>query len=126
MLVLFRALYHWNHAAVRRFADHVLELDCGVVDAEAVEQALFYITQNPFAHRRRDVRNRNMAGERVRLAPDTPYVQIMNIIDPFDRANRQLDFLQLHSPGSAFEQNVQRLAANAETRPKDQYADPNR
>jgi hypothetical protein len=40
------ALAHGNHAAVRHFAFHMLELNRGVVDMEAVVQAVLHIAQN--------------------------------------------------------------------------------
>jgi hypothetical protein len=48
VMMLF-ALAHRNHAAVRYFADHVLELDGGVDDPEVVEQAVFHVAQDAFA-----------------------------------------------------------------------------
>lgn len=65
MVVLFPALAHRDHAAVRDFADGVFELDCGVIDAEVVVQALFHFAQDALAYRRRNIRNRDVAGERV-------------------------------------------------------------
>jgi ABC-type microcin C transport system duplicated ATPase subunit YejF len=52
MTVLF---LHRDHAPVRHFANHVLELDRGVVNAKVAVQAFFDLAQNPFAGRRRDV-----------------------------------------------------------------------
>ncbi len=66
-MVVFCALAHRDHAAVRDFADGMLELDRRVVDAEVVEQPLFHIVQNAFADRRRNIGNGNMTGERVGL-----------------------------------------------------------
>ena len=48
VMMLF-AFTHWNHAAVRHLAFHVLELDGGVIDAEFVVQAVFHIAQDAFA-----------------------------------------------------------------------------
>lgn len=63
MVMFFGGFGHGNHAAMRHFADHVLELDRRVVDAEFVEQSVFHIPQDSFAYRGRDVSNRDMAGE---------------------------------------------------------------
>ena len=63
MVMFFGAFRDGNDAAMRYFADHVLELDGRVVDAEFVEQSMFYIPQNSFADRGRDVSDRDMAGE---------------------------------------------------------------
>ena len=73
MMVFFR-LRDRNHAAVRHFADHVLELDRGMVDAEIAEQTLFHFAQDAFADRRRDVGDRNVTGEGVGLRSDAPDV----------------------------------------------------
>ena len=47
-MVLF-ALAHRNHAAVRHFADYVLELDGRVDDAKVMQQAVFHVAQDAFA-----------------------------------------------------------------------------
>jgi hypothetical protein len=65
--VLFGGLDYRDHAAVGGFTDYVLELDGGVVDAEVVQETFFHVAQNALADRRRDILNRDMAGERVRL-----------------------------------------------------------
>src|SRR6476469_5593434 len=65
--VLFGGLDYRDHAAVGRLADYVLELDGGVVDTEVVQETFFHVAQNALADRRRDILNRDMAGERVRL-----------------------------------------------------------
>jgi hypothetical protein len=49
MVVVRFTLRHWHDTSVRHFAYHVLELDCSVVDAEAVMQAFFYIAQYALA-----------------------------------------------------------------------------
>ena len=66
VVVLF-GLRDRDHATVRDFAVDVLELDGGVVDAEVVEQALFYVAQDALADRRRNVGDRDVAGEGVRF-----------------------------------------------------------
>src|ERR1700722_6640661 len=121
--MLLFALAHRDHAAVRDFADYVLELDRGVVDVEVVVEAVFHVVQNALAYGRWNVDNRDVAGERTSLRPYTPAVEIVHVVDSFDRADRGLDFLQAHPPGRAFEQNIQRLAHDAVARPQDQRAD---
>ena len=48
-MVMFFAVAHGNHAAVRNLAHHMLELDGRVVDAEVVQQAFLHIAQDAFA-----------------------------------------------------------------------------
>ena len=47
VMVLFFA--HRDHASVRHFALHMLELNRGVVDAEFFVQSFLHITQNSLA-----------------------------------------------------------------------------
>jgi len=65
--VLFGGFDYWDHTAVGGFADYVLELNGGVVDAELAQETFFDIAQNALADRRRNILNRDMAGERVSL-----------------------------------------------------------
>jgi hypothetical protein len=53
--IRFFDLSHWNHTAVRYFANRVLKLNGCVVDAEAGMKALFYVTKNALAGRHRDI-----------------------------------------------------------------------
>jgi len=122
-MVFFR-LRDRNHAAVGHFADHVLELDRGMVDAEIAEQTLFHFAQDAFADRRRNVGDRNVTGERVSLRSDAPDVKIVHVIDSADGADGGLDLLQLHAARRAFQKNVERLAHDAEAGPQDQHTDP--
>ena len=57
---------------------------------------------------------------------DTPDVEIVNVVDAFDSADRRLNFLQLHATRGTFEQNVQRLADDAESGPQNKHADADR
>ena len=61
VMVMFFALADRDDAAVRHLAHLVLELDGRVIDAEVVEKALFDIPQDAFAHRRRNVGDRDVA-----------------------------------------------------------------
>lgn len=81
------ALADRDDAAMRHFADLMFELDRRVVDAEAMMQAVFYVPQNAFADRGRNVGNRDVAGECARLRSDAPAVQIVNVIHSLNRAN---------------------------------------
>jgi hypothetical protein len=66
-MVMMSAFPHRHHTAVRHLTFHVLELDRGMVDAEFIVQRVFYVAEDPFTDRRRNVRNCNMTGKRVRL-----------------------------------------------------------
>ena len=82
------------YASMRHFALRVLKLNRSVVDAEALMQPVFHIPQNAFADRRRNIGNRNMAGQSTSLGADAPDMQIMNIVHAFNRADRRLQALQ--------------------------------
>ena len=56
-----------NHAAVRDFAYGILELDGGVMDVKSRRQLLFYIAENAFTLRGRDIVDTDMAGERMSI-----------------------------------------------------------
>ncbi len=49
------AVLDHGHAAVRHLADHVFELDGGVLDLEVCTQALLHLAQDLLAFRGRDV-----------------------------------------------------------------------
>jgi len=67
MVMVFFAGFNGDHASMGRLANGVLELDRRVIDTEIVMQPLFHIPQNSFTHRRRNVRDRNMAGQSMGL-----------------------------------------------------------
>jgi len=56
-----------NQAAVRRFADDMLELKRGVVDAEALAQHAVDAFEDEIALRRRDICDGDVAGEGVHV-----------------------------------------------------------
>jgi hypothetical protein len=84
MMVVLFALNYGNHAPVRSLADGVFELDSSVVDTEVVQKPFFHVTQNAFAHRRGNIGDGDVAGERVCLRSDAPDVEVMNVVDPLD------------------------------------------
>src|SRR5215469_5983139 len=115
-------LLHRDDAAVRHFTDHVLKLDGGVVNSEYVVQTLFHLTQDAFAGGRRNVSDRDMTGERAGFRADAPHMEIVNVVYAFYFANCGFDQRQFHATRSAFQQDVQRFAQDAETGPEDQRA----
>lgn len=62
-----RVVVHRNHAAMCHFANRVFELNSRVNDPELLLQARPHVVQNPFAYRRRNIRDGNMRGERMCL-----------------------------------------------------------
>src|SRR5215469_18984472 len=72
LLVLLCVLHNRNHAAVRHFADDVLELDGGVIDSKVAQQPFLHVPENSFADRGGDVGDRDVAGQRMRFRADAP------------------------------------------------------
>src|SRR5579863_1584326 len=123
VVVMFFGLAHWNDAAVRHFAHHVLELDGGVIDAEMKMQTLFYVAQDAFAHGRWNVGDGDVTGECASFRADAPDVEIVHVVDSLDGANGIFNQFEFHAARGAFEQDVQGLAHDAKARPQDQHAD---
>src|SRR5450755_1088648 len=123
MAVVVFLLAHRNHAAVGNFAIYVLELDGGVVDVELLVEAGLYVAQDAFAYRRRNVGDGNVAGQGAGFRSDVPDVQVVDVVDAFDGANRGCDAVDLNAARGAFEQDVQGLAHDAGAGPENQHAD---
>src|SRR4029077_16571481 len=87
-MVMLCTLAYRNHAPVGNLADNILELDRGVVDAEVVQQAIFYVAQNAFADRGRNIVDRDVEGGRGGFRADAPDVEIVHVVDAFNGANR--------------------------------------
>ena len=104
----------------------MLELDRRVVNAEIAQESLLHVAQDALADRGRNVLDRNVAGQSMGFRSDAPDVEIVNVVHSRDRADRQFDLLQLHAARRAFEQDVESLADDAESRPQDEHADPDR
>src|SRR5712691_9995784 len=113
-----------DHAPVSDFTFHMLELDGRMVDTELNVQALPDFPQDAFTDRGGDVCDCNMAGKSVAFGTYAPYVEIVHVVHSLNFADRGFDLRQLHSPWSAFQQNVQGFPNDAETGPEDQNADP--
>ncbi len=62
----------------------------------------------------------------ARFRSDVPHVQIVNVVDSFDPPHGSLNLLEFDPSRRALEQNVERLAHDAESRPQDQDADRHR
>ena len=55
---------------------------------------------------------------------DTPHVEIVYVVHSLNFADRGFDLRQLHSPRSAFQQDIQGFTNDAKTGPENQNADP--
>ena len=73
-----------HHASVRNLAIHILKLNRRVSNVKARMQRRLDLLQNTIALRRRNIGNRHMAGQRVRLRSQAPDVQIMHILNACD------------------------------------------
>src|SRR6476660_1867136 len=102
MAMLRDSLTNRNHASMRNFAHHILELNSGVVDAKLIVQAGLNVAQNPLADRWWNVGNRNVAGECAGFGADAPHVQVVNIIYTVNLADRRFNTLELHAARRAF------------------------
>src|SRR5713226_1359974 len=65
-----------------------------------------------------------MAGKRVAFGADAPHVEIVYVVHSLNFTDGCFNVLQLHSPRSAFQQDVQSFTNDAESRPEDQSANP--
>src|SRR5579872_5635732 len=117
-MMMPRTFCNRHHTSMRHLTLNMFELNRSVVDAEVVVEAFFYIPENPLAHRRWNVCDRNMAGKRSCLRTDAPAVQIMNVIDAVYGPNRRCNKLQLQAARRPLQQNIQGFADDAETRPQ--------
>src|ERR1700733_3449998 len=118
VVMMAHTLRDRHNASMCNLAYHMLELDRGVINAEALMQAAFHIAKNSLTDGGRNVGDGDMAGKRVRLRTNAPDMQVVNVVDAFDRAYGGCDPVQLHSPRSSFEQDIQSLAHNAVSRPQ--------
>src|SRR5690349_13484455 len=111
-----------NDAAVGDVADHVFELDGGVVNAEVVAQLLFNVAQNALAGGKRNVRDADVAGEGMAVGADAPHVQVVNVVNAFNGSDGGGYLFQFHAEGGAFQQDVETFAGDAEGGPEDESA----
>src|SRR5918912_127866 len=98
-----------KYASMRSFANHMLELDGRVINAEIVQEPFLDVAQDALADRGWDVSDGNVAGKGVSLRSNAPHVQIVHVVDAFDGTNRSFNPLQFHSPGRSLPQDVERL-----------------
>src|ERR1700679_452252 len=101
MIVLVHFLAYGDHAAMRRLAYHVLELDRRMMNPESAPQLLVDLLQNRIALRRRHVGNFHVCRERMILGADTPQMQVVHVAHAGNRAHGRFTRLQPHSPCGA-------------------------
>lgn len=83
-MVMRLSLFDRYQAAVRNLTDYMLELQSGVVDAELLAKHDVDAVENEVALRRRNVGDGDVAGERVQIGAETPYMQVVNIFNAVD------------------------------------------
>src|SRR5260370_1784990 len=89
---------HRNHAPMRLFAIHILELDGRVVDVKFMAQTFLYIAQNAFANGWRNVGDGKVAGERTRLRTKVPYVHIATTLHSVNLTPSPFPHPHFHTP----------------------------
>lgn len=58
MVMMFFAIFDdRDYASVGGLAERMLELDCRVIDSKIMQQSFFHVTQDAFAHGRRNISN---------------------------------------------------------------------
>ena len=114
VVVVLSAFAYGNDATMSDFTLDVFELDRSVDHLEIMMQHFFHIAQDPFADRGRDIGDGYVAGERSTLGTNAPYMEVVDVVHPFNLADRRFQTFELESAGSAFEQDVHGLAQNAE------------
>src|ERR1700733_11872950 len=96
-----------------------LKLDGGVSDLEAVPQGAFDIRQNIAALGHRHFSDGDVACEGVRLRTEAPDMEIVHVENAVDRRHGLTDLSEFEVARRAFEQNIQRLANDADRAPED-------
>ena len=77
-----------HHAPMRNLAINIFKLNRRVSNVKAIMQCRLDLLQNPVAFRRRNIRNRHVARQRMRLRSQAPDVQIMHIFNAANPAQR--------------------------------------
>src|SRR5512146_1687317 len=114
-----------DDAAVYDIADDVFELDGRMDDAEALRERALHLSHDRFRFGWGNIRDRDMARQRVAFRSYAPDVQVMHVVHAANLSQSQLDLLQFHTPRRSLKQNIQALADDAERRPDDHHADEN-
>ena len=104
-------------ATVRDFTLDTLELDGGVVNAELLPKRPVDLLQDECALRGRDVGDRDVGGQGVRLRAETPDVQVMDVVDPVDGLQGNAYLRQRTTARRSLQEDVQRLAHDGQRTP---------
>ena len=107
-------LFNGNNATVGLFATDVLELDGGVADVEVLFEQVIEFEQDGVALRWRNVGDGDMTGHCARLRPDTPDMQVVHIKHALHIFHSGANLSQGDTARSAFQQDVERFADNAD------------
>src|SRR5580704_11155893 len=89
--------------AARRF-----KLNRRMHDTKPVAQSTVDAGENVATLRHRHLGNRNVARQSMRLRSETPYMQVVNIQNAFDRSHCVTYLAQLKVARRSFQQDVQR------------------
>src|SRR5579859_8202858 len=125
MLVIV-GLTDGDDTAVGNLADAVFKLNCSMEDVELGRQQIFYAAKNGGTLRRGNVGDLDMAGERMRLRTEAPYMHVMDTVYTFKRANHGHNFFRGHAVRSSLQQYVEGFADDPERRPQDETTDTQR
>lgn len=101
------------HATVFYLARYMLELNRRVIDAKFLAQPRLYFAKDAFTFRWRDIGDADVARQGMGAAPDTPDVQVMNVVHARDLGDGQSDLGNVDPPRSSFQEDVKRFANDA-------------
>jgi len=110
-------LFDCHDAAVGDFTLYMLKLDCRVLNVELAAQSPIDFFENPRAFGWRNISDRHMAGQRMRLRSETPDMQIVNVFNTLDFLEHRSDLVQGKPSRCSFEQDIQRFFHDANRRP---------
>ena len=104
----------------------MLELQGGVVDAEAFAQHDIDAVEDEVALRGWDVGNGDVAGEGVGVGAEAPDMQVVDVLDALDGSEGGTNLDEGDAAGRAFEEDVEGLAHDGDRRPEDERGDGER
>jgi uncharacterized phage protein gp47/JayE len=90
-------------------ANHMLELQGGVVDAEALAQDAVDAIEDAIAFGRRNVGDGDVAGEGVGVGAEAPDVEIVDVFYAVDLLEGGANLVEGEAAGRAFQQDVEGL-----------------
>src|ERR1700683_1859715 len=109
-----------NETAVGYLADDVLELQGGVVDAEALAQDDIEAVEDEVALGGRDVGDDDVAGESVGVGAEAPDMQVVDVFDAVDGGEGSANLDEGDAAGRAFEEDVEGFAHDGDRRPENE------